>query len=136
MSNLVDHAKRELAILGYTGNEPEDDPNRWMYDNVIQVVEAFAGGGHSGHSAFYALGVIQKVLNFQNVAPLTDNPDEWMNVCQYAINGEDLWQNCRNSECFSHDGGKTYYKLSEMRTGWRAKLFGQRKFHKSQGVMA
>ena len=46
--------------------------------------------------------------------PLTDDPYEW----QY--HGEDLWgskegiwQNKRNSEAFSNDGGQTYYLLSE-----------------------
>lgn len=112
MNNLVEHAKSELRILGYTGEEPEDDPNRWMWDNIIDVVTKFSEGGHSGSSASYAIGLLHELLQFKNLSPLTTNPDEWVRV-----NPDDeepgVWQNRRNSEAFSSDGGKTYRLLSE-----------------------
>lgn len=111
MSNLVEHAKSELRIIGYTGEEPEDDPNKWMWDGVIEVVEKFAAQGHSGSSAAYALGVIQKVLNFENVTPLTNDPVTWGEVGMGA--GDDVWQSRRRSDAFSHDGGITYYLLDD-----------------------
>lgn len=105
MSNLVEHAKRELAII----NEEQD-----VVDAYLKIVEIFAAMGHSGGSASVAVPTIAALLNFQNLAPLTDNPDEWF------FHGEEMagvpngfWQNKRNSEAFSHDGGKTYYLLSD-----------------------
>ena len=98
MSNLVEHAKRELELVG---EEPE------FIDGLLKVIQAFADMGHSGGSASVAIPVINELLQFKNLKPLTDNSDEWMLV------GEQMWQNVRNSEAFSDDGGKTYYLLSE-----------------------
>lgn len=104
-SNLVKHATRELALLG----------NGAEYDNkVLEMVRIFASSGHSGGSAFYTIEVLTKILKFENLTPLTDDESEWQ------FHGEDMsgrvdgfWQNRRNGEAFSHDGGKTYYLLSE-----------------------
>ena len=105
--SLVEHAKSELRRIGYTGEEPEGDPNRWMWDNVVAVVETFAAGGHSGTSASYAIGIIEKVLRFENVTPLTNDPDEWQDV------SDGLWQSRRRADAFSEDAGATYYLLED-----------------------
>lgn len=42
-----------------------------------------------------------------HIAPLTDDPDEWLHV------DGDIWQSRQCAEAFSNDGGKTYYLLSE-----------------------
>lgn len=102
MSNLVAHAKRELELVG---EEPE------IIDGYLKVIQAFADMGHSGGSASVAIPVINELLQFNNLTPLTDDPSEWNNVSD--ISGEEMWQNRRNSEAFSTDGGKTYYLLSE-----------------------
>lgn len=105
MGNLVDHAKRELAIIG---EEPE------FIKGYLKVVKAFEKMGHSGGSASVAIPVINALLQYQNLTPLTDDPDEWFyhdEVVWGAAGG--IWQNKRNGEAFSPDGGKTYYLLSE-----------------------
>ena len=104
-SNLVQHARRELALLG---NGPE------MNDHILEMIKIFSGAGHSGYSGFYAIGVITKLLNFENLTDLTDDPDEWHHH-EYDQSGytNGIWQNVRNGEAFSFDGGKTYYLLSE-----------------------
>jgi hypothetical protein len=102
MSNLVDHARRELELIG---EEPE------IIDGYLKVIQAFADMGHSGGSASIAIPTLNRLLQFQNLKPLTDDPSEWNQV---DILG---WQNNRNSEAFSTDGGKTYYLLSERKAG-------------------
>jgi len=102
MSNLVEHARRELELIG---EEPE------TVAGYLNVIEAFANMGHSGGSASVAIPVINELLQFKNLKPLTNNPDEWMNVSEQS--GYEMWQNRRNSEAFSDDGGKTYWLLSE-----------------------
>lgn len=97
MSNLVKHAKRELEIIG---EEPE------FIEGYLKVIQAFADMGHSGGSAMVAIPTINELLQFRNLAPLTNAPDEWIEV------GDSMWQNIRNSEAFSTDGGRTYYLLS------------------------
>lgn len=98
-SNLVDHAKRELELIG---EEPE------TILGYLKVIRAFADMGHSGGSAFVAIPVINELLQFKNLSPLTDNPDEWMEV------EGDMHQSRRNPEAFSTTNGFTYYLLSEV----------------------
>jgi len=95
---LVEHAKRELALAGN-----DEDFNECL----IKAVEAFAGYGHSGGSASVAIPMLNDLLQFKNLTPLTNRPTEWMNV------GDGVWQSVRNPEAFSKDRGVTYYLLSE-----------------------
>lgn len=108
-SNLVRHARRELEALG---NGPEID------DHVIEMVKIFSAAGHSGYSGFYTIGLLERLLRFENLTELTDNPDEWY-YHDYSLSGwkKGIYQNIRNGEAFSFDGGKTYYLTSETRRG-------------------
>ncbi len=105
MSNLVDHARRELEAVG-------EDPQ--TIEGLLKVIQAFADMGHSGGSASIAIPMIHQLLQFKNLTALTDDPAEWFfheeNTAGYPGG---FWQNIRDGEAFSHDGGKTYYLLSE-----------------------
>jgi hypothetical protein len=103
-SNLVAHARRELRIVG----EDQD-----FINGVCRVVQAFADMGHSGGSAHFTALYLDKLLRYQPLSDLTDNPDEWIDRYAEGMTTSPLWQSVRNSEAFSHDGGKTYYLLSE-----------------------
>lgn len=109
MSNLVEHARRELKALGEDSQTTE---------GLLKVVQAFADMGHSGGSASVAIPMIEKLLRFENLTPLTDDPEEWF-FHGSDVWGEEpgVWQNTRNGEAFSKDGGKTYYLLSERKDG-------------------
>lgn len=98
MSNLVEHAKRELALT-------EEDPE--FIKGIIKIVEIFSKMNHSGSSAAHAIVVINELLTFSNLTFLTNNPDEWTN------HGNEVWQSKRNSEMFSRDGGRSYYSVNE-----------------------
>lgn len=97
-SNLMNHAKRELDAIG---EEPE------IVKGYLDMIQIFADMGHSGYSGMYFIQVLTRLLDFQNLKPLTESPTEWNHV------GDDLWQSARNGEAFSNDGGKTYWLLSE-----------------------
>lgn len=101
-SNLVRHARRELELLG----EEEE-----TVDGYLRMIEIFTGMGHSGGSASVFIPTLNALLQFKNLKPLTDNPEEWNDVGEQS--GYPLSQSKRNSEAFSEDGGKTYYLLSE-----------------------
>lgn len=108
-SNLVDHARRELKILG------EDQQT---IDGLVRVVKAFADMGHSGGSASIVIPMINKLLQFQNLTLLTDDPEEWNHIAAEVWGQENgVWQSRRNPEAFSDDGGKTYHILSEAQQG-------------------
>lgn len=105
MSNLVDHARREMERV-------ETDP--WFIDGMLKVVAAFAEMGHSGGSASIAIPMLTDLLQYKNLSPLTDDPEEWIDqTALTATPNVSLWQNKRNSEAFSLNRGKTYYLLSE-----------------------
>ena len=97
-SNLVRHARQELELIG---EEPE------TIAGYLKVIQAFADMGHSGGSASVAIPVLNELLQFKALAPLTDDPEEWMEV------GTDMWQNVRESSSFSNDGGVTYWRLED-----------------------
>ncbi|MEU0078553.1 hypothetical protein ABZY58_11705 [Micromonospora tulbaghiae] len=103
--SLVEHAKRELELCG----QFEEDPA--YAQSIVAAVAAFASYGHSGGSAGVAIHQMTTLLQFGSLSPLTDSPDEWFDVSE--MSGTPMWQNRRNSEAFSTDGGKTYYLLSE-----------------------
>lgn len=100
-SGLVLHAMRELALAG---NDEDFD------NSIIAAVEAFASYGHSGGFASFAIPMLNDLLLYKNLTPLTDDPKEWNQV---EMGEEACWQCVRNPEAFSNDGGKTYYLLSE-----------------------
>ena len=110
MSNLVNHAKRELELIG------EDEET---IKGLLKVVRAFASMGHSGGSAAVGAAQLARLLAFENLAPLTDNPAEWM-LHEPEVWSLPLWQNRRNSAAFSNDGGRTYWLVSDSPEGGRA----------------
>lgn len=104
MSNLVEHARRELELIG---EEPE------TIQGYLKVVQAFADMGHSGGSASVAIPTLFELLQFKNLRGLTDDPEEWMHIAEEMAGEPNLWQNRRNGEAFSNDGGANYWLLSE-----------------------
>lgn len=105
MSSLVEHAEHELALVG---EEPD------VIEGYLKVIQAFADMGHSGGSASVAIPVIHQLLNHRPLTALTNDPAEWIHREKTMWNSVDgIWQNKRNSEAFSTDGGKTYYLIFE-----------------------
>ena len=108
MSNLLEHAKRELEIAGIKGNDYDNEVAKC----VLELIEVFSRQRHSGFSASATLEIFNVLVNFKNLKPLTNNPEEWVNVTSFG-NGEKLYQSKRNSACFSDDDLKTYYDTNE-----------------------
>lgn len=99
---LVAHAHRELTLVG-------EDP--WITAGLCKVVAAFAEMGHSGSSAAHCAAYLEKLLRYQPLTPLTDDPAEWQD--QSEISGYPIWQNLRDPRAMSTDGGKTYTLVDE-----------------------
>lgn len=104
-SNLVRHAQRELELAGLF--DEDADYGGMLAEGVMRLVRVFAEEGHSGASAGITVAILERLLRFQPLTPLTDDPAEWNEV------GEDTWQSSRRPDAFSEDGGKTYYLLDE-----------------------
>lgn len=99
-SNLACHAWDELDRAGlFTG---DGDYGGATGRAVMDLVDVFVEQGHSGMSASIVINILRRVLAFELLSPLTDDPAEWMEVA------DGLWQSRRQSQAFSQDGGKTY----------------------------
>ena len=98
--NLTGHAWDELNRAGLF--DKSSDYHGALGVAVLELMEVFAGQGHSGTSAGAAVELFQRLARFQPLSDLTDDPSEWMEVT------DGLWQSRRMSEAFSTDGGRTY----------------------------
>ena len=102
MSRLVEHARAELELIG-------EDPA--YAASLVAAVAAFASFGHSGGSAMCAIEQLTALLQFENLAPLTADPDEWEDRSE--MTGVPVWQSKRNSKAFSENGGQTYWLVDD-----------------------
>jgi len=104
MGNFIKHAEREFRTLGYIplDQEQEDGPNKWIQENLIELLEVFSKQGHSGFSAGYCVNAFNKLARFEPLAPLTGEDWEWQKV------SENLWQNIRCGRVFKDETGKAY----------------------------
>jgi len=99
----VVRARYELMLIG---EEPE------TIDWYCSILEKWASYGHSGTSAEVTADVLNRLMKGENLAPLTSDPDEWTDRSE--ISGYPLWQNNRNTQIFSKDGGATALHYSEL----------------------
>jgi hypothetical protein len=95
MTNIETYAIDELTRIGMYGSG--DEMNDAMCEHILKMVNVFAEEGHSGFSAEYAISILQKLLRFEPLSPLTGENDEWK-LCEYS-EGE-TYQNKRLSRVF------------------------------------
>ena len=119
LSNLMKHAYDELKYCSIDISEeacnpknPKDPFDGYVNScakNAIEMLKIFDKEGHSGLSASVTLRIFNRLANFKNIDPLTNNPDEWQKLSGW----EDVdWQNKRNPSCFTADF-KTYHDLDD-----------------------
>lgn len=103
-SNLLNHARRELEVIGMSATSNEDDIDAWMYRDIMELLTTFSKQNHSGMSAPYCLSIFDKLARFQPLAPLTGEDNEWVEV------SDSIWQNNRCSSVFktSNDNASAY----------------------------
>ena len=109
-SNLVAHAERELQLAGLF--DKDADYNGELAPTIVEIVKKFSSYGHSGASAGLSISILEKLLRFENLTALTNDPKEWNDISDMQ-GGKAGWQSTRNSMCFSEDGGKTYYSVND-----------------------
>jgi hypothetical protein len=97
--SLIDHAEREFAAIGWS---EEEGPDKWIREDVLQLIRVFAEQGHSGFSAPYAVSMFEKLARYEPLAPLTGKDEEWCEV------SEGTWQNRRCSHVFKEADGRAY----------------------------
>ena len=105
-SNLEKFAENELNIILNKCEDTEAiEMQKIMNNDILQIIKVFSEQGHSGFSAGYAINLLEKLLRFEPVTPLTGNEDEWTKL-DY---GEDtMYQNKRCSRVFKNAEGRAY----------------------------
>lgn len=107
MTNLTEYAKQELERAGLLSED--SDYNGMLGKSALEIVEVFSKQGHSGNSAEVVTQLLEKLLRYEPLSPLTYAEDEWEDVSEQS--GRPLWQNKRRFSVFSKDKGKTRYDL-------------------------
>jgi hypothetical protein len=110
MSNLEEHAERELRRAGLF--DKDADYGGMLAPAIMKLIHIFAEEGHSGTSAVWSLQLFTRLASFKALTPLTTDPSEWSDVSD-SEGGKPLWQNIRQSSCFSEDEGKHYWDIDE-----------------------
>ena len=105
MSNLVSYAEKELELAGWS--KDGGDYDGMLYKSVIELVETFSKQGHSGYSAAITTDVLNKLLKYEPLTPLTYEDENWIK------HDDKTWQHNRKFTVFSTDQGKTWYDIYE-----------------------
>lgn len=108
--SLVAHAEREMRLAGLY--DADADYDGMISEAVMKLVRAHSEEGHSGFSSALTLQIFNKVVNFKNLAPITSDPQDWMEVGNDP-DGTTVYQCKRASTLFSVDGLKTWYDIDD-----------------------
>lgn len=92
--NLIAHAKRELAAVGYDAGQSEEDPDKWIQQNLLDLLRVMSMQGHSGFSASYLVTTFAELARHQPLCPLTGADEEWFH------HGDGVYQNKRCGHVF------------------------------------
>ena len=98
LSDLSKHAIGELSLI-------KEDPKIILW--YVSVIEAFNIMQLQPDASDHCVATLTQLLRYGNLAPLTDEPKEWVQI------GDELWQSIRNRDAFSNNGGTTYKLYSE-----------------------
>ena len=99
---LLKHAKTEMKAAGLY--DKDADYGGMIPEAVEEIVAVFAKQGHSGCSAGIVISILEKVLRYQPLVPLTGKPDEWTEVsAMCAPDNRPLYQNKRCGNVFATD---------------------------------
>jgi len=105
-SSFRKFAERELELIGSRVDDPEEGPNKWAAENVLELIDVFEKQGHSGASAPIILSIFNKVARWEPVTPLTGADEEWTEVGSAKCKPK--WQNKRCPHVFKESNGRAY----------------------------
>lgn len=108
MSNMVNFAEKEMDIIGLTN---DDEMNGAMRKHILHMVKEFGDEGHSGFSASYALSILQKLLAYKPLSPLTGEDSEWDDLSSFG-SGEPGYQNNRYTAVFKNRKDGEAYNIN------------------------
>ncbi len=118
--NFISHARREFVALGYDLDQKEEDPNKWIVENVMELLQVFDDPGHLESSAAFCVDYFEKLANFKPLSPLKGTSEEWTKIDHGSgVN----YQNKRSSAVFADgpNGEGAYHSCGRVfvdKGGW------------------
>lgn len=114
--SMIEYAKRELERIG----KDEDGLQEFMNRNILEIIEKFSEQGHSGFSAGYALSVLERLLRFKPISPLTGEDNEWSERgqnkrCSSVFKNADGTADDIDAIIVSDNGGITWFNSGRFR---------------------
>lgn len=108
-SNMIKHAQKEfdIAFREYwdVAEKDDDDMQRYMCDQIIELLALLSSQGDSGGSIGYKMSIFKRCVDFDIITPLTFKDDEF--------GGRDSFhgtiQNNRKSSVFKESNGDITY---------------------------
>jgi len=100
--NTLKWAENELRLAGYNKDDQNDGPNKWLAENVLELLETMNNQGHSGSSAPFLIRLFERLASHKPLTPLLGNDEEWSKI------DNNTWQNIRDSSVFKNEDGKAY----------------------------
>jgi len=101
--NLMAHAERELPPAA------GDEMQALMNKQLKELILVFGTHGHSGFSAHYSKGVLEKLLGYEPLGPLTGEDSEWNMLMGDWGSPDMMYQNKRCGEVFKRADGTSYH---------------------------
>lgn len=94
--SLLSHAQKEFRAAGWTDENGKfnDEMQEAICKDALEIIGLFSEQGHSGSSAPYLLSILNKLLQFEPLVPLTGEDWEWNEV------SDGVFQNNRCSRVF------------------------------------
>ena len=93
LSAMSKHAIVELSLI-------KEEPKVTLW--YVSVLEAYNAMNLTEEASDHCLETITRLIRYENLAPLTDEPLEWVKV------GDGIWQSIRNYNAYSNNEGKTF----------------------------
>ena len=118
--SLTSYAESELARIPHD----EDGMQDLIDKNVLEILKIFGEQGHSGFSAGYTISVLERLLRFKPLTPLTGEEDEWNDISHGTLQNKRCSSVFKNSDGTCHDidgiivsddGGITWFHSSRFR---------------------
>ena len=91
----------------------------------MQIIKLFSRQGHTGFTANYAVNMLNKLLRYVPLSPLTGEDDEWTKIdfgvdmeyqnkrCPSVFKGKDGKAYNAEGKVFSNDGGNSWYTCKD-----------------------
>jgi hypothetical protein len=102
-SPLYKHADLELTRVGLGPDESGDKLQ--IRKHLLNLIEIIANEGHSGFSALWTAGVLDRLIQFKPLSDLTFDDDQWTET------EPGVFQHKRDPAVWSNDDKRTYFNF-------------------------